>query len=38
VRDLFGRAWGLHAADVSIALSQLVGLVASEAHAYAKRG
>ena len=37
VRDLLGTTWGLHAADVNIALGQLVDLVGTEARAYTAR-
>ena len=37
VRPLYGPGWGLHATDVSIALSNLVGVVGSEARSYVKR-
>jgi hypothetical protein len=37
VRPLFGAGWGLHATDVNIALTELVGVVRDEAGAYARR-
>jgi hypothetical protein len=37
VRGIFPASWGLHAADVSIDLTNLVALVSSESRAWAAR-
>ncbi len=37
VRPLYGPGWGLHATDVNIALANLVGVVRTQASAFAKR-
>ena len=37
LQEVFGSSWGLHAADVNIAFAELIGLVESQASAYAAK-